>query len=179
MVVDFAKKLGQRIVLQNLAADGSLRQVMQFRVDRDVTETSSVPAKLRALPALDATSAASRTFEFGKNRFTGAWTINGQTFDPTRVDASPRLGTTETWTFVNKSGTNHVVHIHDVDQQLVSRDGVPARPYELMKESWSLGIGETIVLKLKFTDNLGKFVFHCHILEHEDAAMMAQLEVVP
>ena len=48
-----------------------------------------------------------------------------------------------------------------------------------MKESWPLGIGETVVVKLKFTDNLGKFVFHCHILEHEDAAMMAQFEVVP
>jgi FtsP/CotA-like multicopper oxidase with cupredoxin domain len=35
------------------------------------------------------------------------------------------------------------------------------------------------VLKLKFTDNVGRFVFHCHILEHEDAAMMAQMEVIP
>jgi FtsP/CotA-like multicopper oxidase with cupredoxin domain len=35
------------------------------------------------------------------------------------------------------------------------------------------------VLKLKFTDNLGTFVFHCHILEHEDAAMMGQFQVVP
>ena len=179
VVVDFARKLGQRIVLQNVAADGSLRQVMQFRVTRDLADNSSVPATLRPLPALDATSAVTRTFEFGRNRFSGAWTINGQTFDPNRIDASPRLGTTETWIFTNKSGSNHIVHIHDVDQQLVSRNGVAARPYERMKESWNLGIGETIVLKLKFTDNLGRFVFHCHILEHEDAAMMAQLEVVP
>ncbi|MGZ5369019.1 MAG: multicopper oxidase domain-containing protein [Aeromicrobium sp.] len=35
------------------------------------------------------------------------------------------------------------------------------------------------MLKVKFTDNLGKYVFHCHILEHEDDAMMAQFEVVP
>ena len=48
-----------------------------------------------------------------------------------------------------------------------------------MKESWSLGIGETIVVKLKFTDNVGRFMLHCHILEHEDAAMMAQFEVIP
>jgi spore coat protein A len=166
-------------VLQNLAADGSLRQVMQFRVTRHVADTSSVPAKLRSLPALDEPSSVTRTFEFGRNRLSGAWTINGQTFDPGRVDASPKLGATETWIFTNKSGSNHIVHLHDVDQQLVSRNGVPAGPYELMKESWNLGIGETIVLKLKFTDNLGKFVFHCHILEHEDASMMAQFEVVP
>ena len=67
VVVDFAGRLGQRIVLQNLAAGGSLRQVMQFRVTRDLTDSSSIPATLRPLPALDATSAVTRTFEFGRN----------------------------------------------------------------------------------------------------------------
>ena len=177
VVIDFAKQLGQRIVLQNLAATGSLRQLMQFRVTKDLVETSSVPSKLRPLPKLDA-SVATRTFEFGRDRFSGQWTINGLTFDPDRVDAQPKLGTTETWIFTNKSGLPHVVHIHDIDQQLVSRNGRPPPAYERMKESWTLGIGETIVLKMKFTDNIGKFVFHCHILEHEDSGMMAQFEVV-
>jgi spore coat protein A len=179
VVIDFAKRLGKNIVLQNLAATGSLSQLMQFRVTRDLTETSSIPTNLRALPALDATSAATRTFEFGRNRFTGQWTINGLVFDPARIDVQPRLGTTETWTLINKSSASHVIHIHDVDQQLVSRNGVAAAGYERMKESWQLGIGETVVIKLKFTDNLGKFVFHCHILEHEDSSMMAQMDVVP
>jgi spore coat protein A len=179
VVIDFAKKLGQKIVLQNLAADGSLRQLMQFRVSRDLIETSSIPSKLRALPKLDATSAVTRTFVLSRSRTTGQWLINGLAFDPNRIDASPKLGTTETWIFKNGSSSNHVIHLHDVDQQLVSRNGVPAKPWERMKESWNLGIGETIVLKVKFTDNLGKFVFHCHILEHEDDAMMAQMEVVP
>ena len=74
---------------------------------------------------------------------------------------------------------NHVIHIHGVDQQLVSRNGVAPAPYERLKETWNLMGGETAVVKLKFTDNVGRFVFHCHILEHEDAAMMAQFEVVP
>jgi FtsP/CotA-like multicopper oxidase with cupredoxin domain len=179
VVIDFAGKLGQRIVLQNLAADGSLRQLMQFRVTRHLIDTSKVPAKLRPLPKLDDPSVVTRTFIFGRQRLTGLWTINGETFDPNRIDAQPKLGTTETWIFKNGSSSNHVIHIHDVDQQLVSRNGVAPKPWELMKETWNLGIGETIVLKLKFTDNIGKFVFHCHILEHEDQAMMAQMEVVP
>jgi spore coat protein A len=178
VVVDFAKRLGQRIVLQNLDETGALRQVMQFRVTRDLTDNSSVPAKLRPLPVLGATSAVTRTFEFGKSRTSGLWTINGLTFDPSRFDAQPRLGTTETWIFKNKSGSSHVVHIHGVDQELVSRNGAPPAPYERIKESWNLPLGGTIVLKMKFTDNLGTFVFHCHILEHEDAGMMAQYEVV-
>jgi spore coat protein A, manganese oxidase len=179
VVVDFAHRLNQKIVLQNLAGDGPLRQLMQFRVTRDLTDTSSVPSKLRPLPALDATSAVTRTFEFGRTRLGGQWTINGKTFDPDRVDAQPVLGTTETWIFTNKSGSNHIVHIHGIDQQLVSRDGAAPTPFERVKESWNLGIGKTIVLKVKFTDNVGKFVLHCHILEHEDAGMMAQYEVVP
>jgi FtsP/CotA-like multicopper oxidase with cupredoxin domain len=178
VVVDFAGRLNQRIVLQNLAAQGSLRQVMQFRVSRDLTDTSSIPAKLRPLPVLGSTSAVTRTFEFGQARFSNVWTINGLTFDPDRIDAQPRLGTTETWILRNKSGANHFVHLHDVDQQLVRRNGTAPAPYELMKDTWSLGINETVVVKLKFTDNVGAFVFHCHILEHEDAAMMAQFEVV-
>ena len=179
VVVDFANRLNQKIVLQNMAATGALRQLMQFRVTRDLTDNSSIPAKLRPLPPLDASSAVTRTFEFGRERFGGRWTINGVIFDPNRVDAQPKLGTTETWILKNKSSTNHVIHIHDVDQQLVSRDGVAPAPYELMKESWNLKGGETVEVKLKFTDNVGRYVFHCHILEHEDAGMMAQFEVVP
>ena len=178
VVVDFANRLNQRIVLLNLAEQGSLREVMQFRVIRDLTETSSIPATLRALPVLDATSAVTRTFEFGQSRITGLWTINGQTFDPNRIDARPRLGTTETWIIRNRGLSNHYVHIHGVDQQLVSRNGGPPPPYELMKETWNISGGQTIVLKLKFTDNVGRFVFHCHVLEHEDSGMMAQVEVV-
>jgi spore coat protein A len=179
VVIDFGRRLGQNIVLQNKAATGSLSQLMQFRVTRDLTDPSSIPTRLRPLPALDVTSAATRSFEFGRERIGGRWTINGLVFDPGRIDAQPKLGTTETWTFTNKSGSGHVIHIHDVDQQLVSRNGVAPARYELMKESWQLGIGGTVVVKMKFTDNLGKFVFHCHILEHEDSAMMGLLEVVP
>jgi FtsP/CotA-like multicopper oxidase with cupredoxin domain len=179
VVVDFARKLGQRIVLQNLAADGSLRQLMQFRVTKDLTETSSIPSRLRPLPVLDATSVVTRTFVLSRSRLTGQWLINGQTFAPDRIDAQPRLGTTETWIIRNGSSSSHVFHLHDVDQELVSRNGVLAKPYELMKESWNIAVGETVVLKVKFTDNVGKFMFHCHILEHEDTGMMAQIEVVP
>jgi spore coat protein A len=179
VVVDFAGRLGSRVLLRDLAADGPQRSVMQLRVTKHVKDDSSVPAVLRPLPVLDDPPVATRTFEFGQARLTGRWTINGQGYDPMRVDAQSRLDTTEVWTFVNNSGAPHVVHVHGTDQLLVSRDGRPPAPYELMKESWALGIGETITVKLKLTDNLGTFMLHCHILEHEDAAMMAQYEVVP
>lgn len=176
VVVDFAGRLGQDIVLQNLAATGALGQLMQFRVNRDLNETNSVPATLRALPSIGAGTDARRSFDFGRKN--GKWTINGQFFDPMRVDATPVLDSTETWTLTNSGGWDHVIHIHDVDQQLVSRNGAPPAPYELMKESWNISGSQTVDVKLKFTDHVGRYMFHCHILEHEDAAMMGQFEVV-
>src|SRR5205807_1241245 len=75
--------------------------------------------------------------------------------------------------------TLHVSFIHDVDQQCISRDGGACYPYETMKETWSVGSGETVELKLKFTDHLGVYMLHCHILEHEDDGMMTLFKVVP
>ena len=66
-----------------------------------------------------------------------------------------------------------------MDQQLVSRNGGPPPAYELIKETWNIAAHQTVVIRLKFTDNIGRFVFHCHVLEHEDSGMMAQIEVVP
>jgi hypothetical protein len=71
-----------------------------------------------------------------------------------------------------------MVHVHDVDQQCLSRDGGACYPWETMKETWSVGPGETLELKLKFTDHTGVFMLHCHILEHEDDGMMTKFEVV-
>src|SRR5262249_11510907 len=89
--------------------------------------------------------------------------------------------TTERWIIRNLAvapSDNHPIHIHGVDQQLVSRNGSPPAPYELMKETWLVAPSETIELLLKFTDHVGRFVIHCHMLEHEDDGMMAQFEVV-
>ena len=175
IVVDFAGELGQNVVLLNRAGEGTTADVMQFRVTQDLTDNSVVPATLRPLPDLG-TPVATRTFSFGYTN--GHWTINGQTFDPNRVDAQPVLGTTERWVLQNTGGWNHVVHIHFTNQQLLSRNGNPPEPYELTKESWYLSPGDTVEILIKFSDYTGRFIIHCHLLEHEDDSMMAQFEVV-
>lgn len=177
VVVDFADLSGQNVVLRNLSATGAAGELLQFRVTGSATNASVVPASLRPWPDLSAEPVATRrTFTFDRKQ--GSWTINGKRFDPARFDARPVLGTTEEWTLVNPSGWNHVVHIHDVDQQLMSRNGAPPQPYERNKESWHIGGGQTVVVRLKFTDHTGPYVFHCHVLEHEDDGMMSQFEVV-
>jgi FtsP/CotA-like multicopper oxidase with cupredoxin domain len=175
IVVDFAGLLGQNVVLQNLSGSGPTAEIMQFRVNQTMVDPSSVPASLRPLPNIGS-AITTRTFDFG---FTGGhMTINGQRFDHNVVLAQPVLNTTERWIFRNVGGGKHTIHAHDVDQQLISRNGNPPAAYELMKETWYLGVGETIEVMLKFTDHLGKFVLHCHLVEHEDDGMMTQFEVV-
>ena len=171
VVVDFAGKLGQELYL----IDKSTTQLLKFRVTQHLTDGSTIPSTLRPLPDIGEPT-VTRNFSF--DRTSGHWTINGLGFDPSRIDARPVLGTTEKWVFTNPTEVTHMVHIHDVDQQCLTRDGGPCYPYETMKETWYLGPGETLELKLKFTDHLGKYMFHCHILEHEDDGMMTQFEVV-
>ncbi|MDQ3611241.1 MAG: multicopper oxidase family protein [Actinomycetota bacterium] len=178
VVVDFAQFAGQNVVLRNLDAQGAAGELMQFRVTGAQTNDAVVPAALRAAP-LDLTKepvAAKRTFVF--DRKGGGWTINGKPFDPARIEARPVLGTTEEWTFHNPSGWTHVAHTHDVDQQLISRNGAPAQPWETTKEAWHIGGGQTVVVRLRFTDHTGLYMIHCHVLEHEDDGMMTQFEVV-
>ena len=172
VVVDFAGKLGQELYLMDAY---QVVPLLKFRVNRSVIDTSTIPSTLRELPDLgQPTVTRNFSFDFTSNH----WTINGLTFDPNRIDARPVLGTTEKWVFTNPTGTTHMVHIHDVDQQCISRDGGPCYPYEKIKETWSVGPGETLELKMKFTDHVGKYMLHCHILEHEDDGMMTQFEVV-
>jgi FtsP/CotA-like multicopper oxidase with cupredoxin domain len=172
VVVDFAGRLGQTLYLRD-AASGV--DILQFRVTQDLTDNSSVPGTLRPLPAIGVPT-ATRTFNF--DRTEGHWTINGLRFDPNRVDAQPVLGSVEKWVFHNPTGAPHTVHLHDIDQQCLTRNGGPCYPYETMKETWLLDPGETIEVKLKFTDYTGRYVFHCHMTEHEDDGMMSQFEVV-
>ena len=172
VVVDFAGKLGQELYLMDAY---QVVPLLKFRVNHSVIDTSTIPSALRSPPDIgQPTVTRNFSFDFTSNH----WTINGLVFDPNRIDARPVLGTTEKWIFTNPTGTTHMVHIHDVDQQCLSRDGGPCYPYETMKETWSVGPGETLELKLKFTDHVGKYMLHCHILEHEDDGMMTQFEVI-
>lgn len=175
VVVDFSG-LSQNATVRLRDLDNSGQDIMEFRLTRSVTNSASIPSQLRSWPDLtNEPIAATRTFVFDRSQ--GAWTINGLAFDPDRFDAQPVLGTTEEWTLVNPSGWTHVIHIHDVDQQLMSRNGAPPQAYELFKEAWHIGGGQTVVVRIKFTDHVGPYVFHCHVLEHEDDGMMSQFNV--
>ena len=99
-------------------------------------------------------------------------------FDPHAIGVTPRLGTVEEWTLVNQSGEDHPFHIHVNDFQVISVNGEPYRARGLQDVVVIPKNGGEVVIRNRFEDFTGHFVFHCHILGHEDAGMMQTVQVL-
>ena len=157
---------------------------MQFRVASGrVHDRTRVPRHAAAAAGLGEARLARSRIAPGRSRSAAAsspvWEINGKTFDPARSDAFPRLDTTETWEIVNRTAVPHMMHMHHTDWYLLARDGRPPPPWEdCLKETFFLHPGERIRVAGHFADYTGKYVIHCHMLDHEDHGLMAQFEVV-
>jgi FtsP/CotA-like multicopper oxidase with cupredoxin domain len=114
--------------------------------------------------------------------------------DPTD---NPQLGATETWEFFNFTADAHPIHIHEVqfrvlDRQALATDeeGMAVQPAALVgaprsPEAWETGFKDTViaypgeVTRVQATFDLaGRYVWHCHILEHEDNEMMRPYDVI-
>jgi spore coat protein A len=205
VVMDFASyPAGTQIVLANDApapypgnpGEGVIPNVMRFDVVSTTGFTAPIPATLRPVVPIDpATAALSRDFVLRKqsNACTGdLWTINGGLFDD--IVEKPVLGTTEIWRFINESGISHPMHMHLVAFQILDRQpftleggqvvptGSPASP-DASEAGWKdtapVGPNEILRVVTRFEDYAGDYVYHCHILEHEDNEMMRQFESVP
>lgn len=121
--------------------------------------------------------AGKRQFVFTEEDAANKFFINGKQFGPARVDAAPMVGTVEEWTIVNNTQEQHPFHIHINDYQVVSING---QPYDAKGHQDTVPVpvnGEVVILN-PFDDFTGKFVFHCHILAHEDLGMMAVVDVL-
>ena len=121
---------------------------------------------------------AERLVSFSEDGVTGLFFINHATFDHDRVDFKVPLGSIEEWTIRNSSDELHLFHIHQAPFQVVSVDG-KAVPFQGLLDTVSVPIHGEVRIRIAFTDPtiVGRFMFHCHILEHEDKGMMAQIEV--
>jgi spore coat protein A len=178
VVVDFSTlAVGTSVNLVNTDRQGPT-DTLRFNVTQSVTDTSTVPATLRPMTKLSTTGAVQRSFTLDHGR--NSWQINGQDYDPARIDATVKLGSTEIWTFDNRSGENHPMHMHDVNFQILDINGrAPTGADAGWKETVNVPSWGSARVIAKFSDYTGKFVFHCHRLEHEDNMMMGQFQVVP
>lgn len=131
----------------------------------------AIPATLRHVPPLDTTRAtATRIMVLSQGL------INGRTMDMNRVDVDARLGATEIWQVENLVGMDHPFHLHGFQFQVIERNGVP-EPDRRWKDVVNVPKHQTARFIVRYDDYAGKWMFHCHILDHEDHGMMGVLEV--
>ena len=104
------------------------------------------------------------------------FTIDGRSFDPTRDDHSVRLGAIEDWTITNTSPMDHPFHLHVWPFHVLSASA-PGAPGANQQDVVLIPALGRVRLRIPFTDYAGRSVFHCHILDHEDAGMMATVNV--
>jgi spore coat protein A len=183
LLVDFRKfKPGSEIVLHN--GDGELastKSVMRFDVvGGGGAEEARIPrGRMRTLERLPEPN-ASRRWDLTLATGGGVqWQIAGRGFDPTRIDVRPRLGSTELWQWHNPSNRVHPMHLHGMLFRIIERSsGVVHAGERGWKDTIGVLPGETVMVQPWFAPYAGKYVFHCHALEHGDKAMMLQLEVV-
>lgn len=124
--------------------------------------------------------AAERSFVFDSVTVNGdeVFRINGRPFDANRVDVRVPLGNVERWRIRNTADEEHTFHIHQTPFQVVAINGQEVA-FDGYRDNVNIAAGGEVTVIIPFTDPtiLGRFVFHCHILEHEDGGMMAVVEV--
>jgi suppressor of ftsI len=127
--------------------------------------------------------ARQRTLIYSRTPDRSAFMINGQVTDENRVDQHVRLGDTEEWTIVNTDQQYHSFHIHQTGFLVTEINGVRQNE-DSLRDTFSTPPAtdeRPSVLKvvIPFTDAVivGRFVYHCHAVDHEDKGMMAVVEV--
>ncbi len=124
---------------------------------------------------------AERSFVMSWSHTPGIFLINGKQYADDRVDELVAAGATEIWEITNISPVPHPFHAHAIQWQVLDRNGGQPTGTELgWKDTVLVNPGETVRIIGRFEPvNFGKYVYHCHILEHEDAGMMGVFEVSP
>ena len=180
VIVDFARyPVGTKVTVRNQLGRDGTADVMQFVVARAAPDDSRAKLVLPKIERLQRSAVTNtRVFKFRRGvvgRRPG-WRINDLPFDPMRPVATVRAGVTELW----RIGTDvhHPVHIHLSPFQVASRNGrEPGASDGGWKDTIDLRPAEYADLLVRFPDLPGRYVMHCHNLEHEDMAMMATFEV--
>jgi FtsP/CotA-like multicopper oxidase with cupredoxin domain len=151
--------------------------VLQLRAAGGLDPSPAVPTELVDVSELDSGEAAqTREFELRSRR------INDEEFDTERIDTVVGKDTTEVWEVENGHGQPHTFHIHDVQFQVLDIDGEDPPP-ELAgwKDTIPLPPGVPVRLIMSFEDYAdpeSPYMYHCHLLRHEDQGMMGQFVVV-
>jgi suppressor of ftsI len=154
----------------------------------DAAHPIAGPPRRARLPRFPHRRGRSRTFRFSQSPLDNPppgqeWLINDEGFRPTDPPVHARLNTTEKWTIINETTEHHPFHIHQNDFRVISVNGKrvrhpPGDQDVVTLPPWTArrGPGRVVIL-MPFQKFTGNFVFHCHILDHEDGGMMRRVLV--
>ena len=148
----------------------------------DAPPATALPAQSapRDLRGAAVTARRELVFSMGMGGMGGAAmsaTINGRSFDPERVDTTVQFGSVEEWLLTNTSSMDHPLHLHVWPMQIVEQDGRPLESV-LWQDVVNIPARSTVRVRIAFDDFDGRTVYHCHILDHEDAGMMGVIQAL-
>ena len=191
--------MGGMMMGRSALPDGSAFPVLTLRIEGGASSNAAPPRRLSSLPRPDPSIAvnADRPKVFALTMAMMAWGVNGRSFEMQGVSPleTVRLGTAEIWEFRNDAGSAmmgmtmpHSMHVHGLQFRVIGRsvesrfradhDTVQAG---LVDEGWKDTVlvmpGERVRILLRFEDHPGLFLYHCHMLEHEDTGLMRNYRV--
>ncbi|HSK68438.1 MAG TPA: multicopper oxidase domain-containing protein, partial [Candidatus Limnocylindria bacterium] len=158
---------------------GSGARVLRLAAAGTLLDNGQVAEVLNRLPATPDPGGTDRRFDLSGMGM--MFMINGQAYDPHRVDERGVTGRDEVWEIRNlrdmMGGMVHNFHLHGTQFRVLTRNVAAPAPGERgWKDTVALMPGEAVRILVRFEDE-GLFMYHCHILEHEDLGMMGQIEV--
>jgi FtsP/CotA-like multicopper oxidase with cupredoxin domain len=170
----YPPKLGTNFFLDALVGGRDRFALLQFRAEARLGSSPRLPRSLVASPAArSAAPTRTRRFELGDEL-----TINGRRMDMSRIDAVAIAGSTELWEVHNGSPLPHNFHAHGVSFRVVAyADGSPPVSLAGPKDTVYVPPYASVRLLIHFgpdADPIHPFMFHCHLLFHEDRGMMGQ-----
>jgi FtsP/CotA-like multicopper oxidase with cupredoxin domain len=173
----FEPDLGANVLEERLTGGDDSFDVLELRAARHLTPSPRLPAQLAPLPRTDPPRAV-RTRRFV---LTGQSLINGKAMDMNRIDEIVKVGTVEVWEVHNGSGTPHNFHPHDVRFRVLDYAGDEPPPHLAgLKDTVYVPPNRSVRLLVAFEDYSDPelpYMFHCHVLQHEDNGMMGQFTV--
>ncbi|MHB0859002.1 MAG: multicopper oxidase domain-containing protein [Anaerolineae bacterium] len=174
---------------------GVVMSLIRVRIVRQEQEALRTPDRLSSITRHRLEDAVNRDAprQFLLSLRGMQWLINGRAFEMDEVarDETVKLNITEVWEFVNArnpgemepDGMAHPFHIHGLQFNVIERQVLPELQAgwdsvregyvdDGWKDTFLIMPGERVRLLLRFVDHTGRFVYHCHNLEHEDQGMM-------
>lgn len=178
IIIDFSQ-LNLESDLALINEDGSI--LLPFEVSGKSGESKDIPGEMNSFSITEEEMNLPVTKKIELFGMMDKVTINGKKFDPERIDFTQQQGVTEAWEIYNKpdemGGMIHPFHIHGAQFKILSRNGEePTENEQGWKDTISIQSDERVKVAVQFKYK-GVYMFHCHILEHEDNGMMGQVRV--